>query len=109
MEGVIAKLFYINLLLAKKLTNKFTSMKKHLLFFFVFLFSLATSATTFDDWTSDTRENSTSEKTYALTVDKGSTLSFDWFVSSEENYDIFYIYLDDVCFWQTSGEHSVMP
>ena len=106
MGGIIAKPFYINLLLTKKLTNKFTSMKKHLLFFFVFLFSLATSATTFDDWTSDTRENSTSEKTYALTVDKGSTLSFDWFVSSEENYDIFYIYLDEVCFWQTSGEHS---
>ena len=82
-------------------------MKKHLLSLFVFLFSLTANSSTFEDWTSsNTADGSTSEQNYVLTVDKGITLSFDWFVSSEENYDFLEIYLDDYRFWQASGEYS---
>ena len=59
---------------------------------------------TFDDWTSTNREDgSFSSKTYTFTVQGESTLSFDWWVSSESGYDKLIVTLDETAILEKSG------
>ena len=59
---------------------------------------------TFDDWTStNTAHGSVSSKTYTFTVQGESTLSFDWWVSSEAGYDKLIATLDGTAILEKSG------
>ena len=59
---------------------------------------------TFDDWTSpNTADGSFSSKTYTFTVQGESTLSFDWWVSSESGYDKLIVTLDGTTILDKSG------
>ena len=59
---------------------------------------------TFDDWTStNTAPSSVSSKTYTFTVQGESTLSFDWWVSSESGYDKLIATLDGTAILEKSG------
>ena len=51
----------------------------------------------FDDWTSDNSgmDDSESSKTYTFTLTEVSTLSFDWYVSSESGWDKLTVTLND--------------
>ena len=63
---------------------------------------------TFDDWTStNTAPSSVSSKTYTFTVQGESTLSFDWWVSSESGYDKLIATLDGTAILEKSGITSV--
>ena len=60
-----------------------------------------------DDWTSDNHEHgSTSLKEYTLDVAAGSTLEFDWLVSSEASFDWLTVTLDGVQILRESGVKS---
>ena len=60
-----------------------------------------------DDWTSDNHEHgSTSLKEYTLDVAAGSTLEFDWLVSSESSFDWFTVTLDGEQILRESGVKS---
>ncbi len=60
---------------------------------------------TFDDWTStNTAHGSVSSKTYTFTVQGESTLSFDWWVSSENGYDKLIVTLDGSTILEKSGD-----
>ena len=60
---------------------------------------------TFDDWTStNTAPSSVSSKTYTFTVQGESTLSFDWWVSSESGYDKLIVTLDETAILEKSGD-----
>ena len=62
---------------------------------------------TFDDWTStNTAHGSVSSKTYTFTVQGESTLSFDWWVSSESGYDKLIATLDGTAILEKSGTTS---
>lgn len=62
---------------------------------------------TFDDWTStNTAHSSVSSKTYTFTVQGESTLSFDWWVSSEAGYDKLIVTLDGTAILEKSGDTS---
>jgi hypothetical protein len=62
---------------------------------------------TFDDWTStNTAHGSVSSKTYTFTVQGESTLSFDWWVSSEAGYDKLIATLDGTAILEKSGDTS---
>ncbi|MBO5262627.1 MAG: leucine-rich repeat protein [Bacteroidaceae bacterium] len=61
----------------------------------------------FDAWTStNTANSSTSQKSYTLEVTEGSVLTFDWKVSSENNYDWLIITLDGTQILKKSGSYS---
>ena len=61
----------------------------------------------FEDWTSTNRNNgSSSSHTYTIAAKKGDILSFDWKVSSEAGYDIFYVSLNGTNLLKTSGEQE---
>ena len=61
----------------------------------------------FDDWTSTNHGNgSTSSKTYTFTTVGGAFLSFDWWVSSETNYDKLIVTLDGTTILEKSGSQS---
>lgn len=58
-------------------------------------------------WTSTNHEdNSVSEETFTFTLSTEGTLLFDWFVSSEGNYDWLRVYLDDMTILEVSGVDS---
>ena len=60
-----------------------------------------------DDWTSDNHEHgSTSLKEYTLDVAAGSTLEFDWLVSSEGSFDWLTVTLDGEQILRESGVKS---
>ena len=62
---------------------------------------------TFDDWTStNTAHGSVSSKTYTFSVQGESTLSFDWWVSSEAGYDKLIATLDGTAILEKSGDTS---
>ena len=62
---------------------------------------------TFDDWTStNTAHDSYSSKTYTFNVQGESTLSFDWWVSSESGYDKLIVTLDGTAILEKSGDTS---
>ena len=55
-------------------------------------------------WTSTNHEdNSVSEETFTFTLSTEGTLLFDWFVSSEGNYDWLRVYLDGMMVLEVSG------
>ena len=61
----------------------------------------------FDNWTStNTAHGSTSSKTYNFTVPATTTLTFNWSVSSETNYDYLYVILDGATVLSKSGNSS---
>ena len=61
----------------------------------------------FDAWTStNTANSSTSQKSYTLEVTEGCVLTFDWEVSSENNYDWLIITLDGTQILKKSGSYS---
>ena len=64
--------------------------------------------TTFDSWTSTNQgqSGSTSSHKYKFDAIVGSKLSFDWSVSSEANYDKFYVILDGTTVLTKSGIES---
>ena len=65
----------------------------------------ASAHLTFDDWTStNTAHGSVSSKTYTFTVQGESTLSFDWWVSSESGYDKLIVTLDGTTILDKSGD-----
>ncbi len=56
------------------------------------------------DWESTNHEdNSTDSKTYEFSAEDGDVLSFDWYVSSEDGYDILTITLDGNTIVSSSG------
>ena len=60
---------------------------------------------TFDDWTStNTAHGSVSSKTYTFNVQGEATLSFDWWVSSENGYDNLIVTLDGTIILVESGD-----
>ena len=62
---------------------------------------------TLEDWTSPyTGGNNTSSKTYNFTLQQSSTLSFDWWVSSEVGDDELIVDLDGSTVLTKSGEKS---
>ena len=62
---------------------------------------------TFADWTSTNHNNnSISSETYTFTAAKGTTLSFDWSVSSESDYDKLIVTLDGTTILEKSGRLS---
>ena len=63
--------------------------------------------TQFEDWTSTNKgSNTTSTQIYTFDVTVGAKLTFDWSVSSEEDYDWLYIYLDGTRILKKSGLES---
>ena len=56
----------------------------------------------FDPWTS-TNTSSGSYKTYTLETQVGSVLTFDYNVSSEQNYDKFNVLIDGTVIFSASG------
>ena len=62
---------------------------------------------TFADWTSTNHSSSsTSSETYTFTAAASATLSFDWWVSSETNYDKLIVTLDGTTILEKSGSQS---
>ena len=62
---------------------------------------------TLEDWTSPyTERNCTSSKTYNFTLQQSSTLSFDWWVSSEPGSDKLIVVLDGSTVLTKSGGDS---
>lgn len=58
----------------------------------------------FPAWTSTNHSDSTeSSKEYEFSAIPGAVLSLDYIVSSEKNYDIFSIYINNVVIFQESG------
>ena len=69
--------------------------------------STTNNATTLGSWTStNTTNNSTSSETFTFEAENGSTLSFNYSVSSEDEYDMFVITLDGTTIIEESGEES---
>ena len=61
----------------------------------------------FNAWTSTNKSHSTtSQKSYTLNVEAGYMLTFDWSVSSEQNYDWLIITLDGSEIIKKSGTQS---
>ena len=68
---------------------------------------LRTSVETMDEWTSTNKNHSsTSQNEYTFDVEAGDTLSFNWSVSSETNYDYLTITLDGTQIVRQSGTNS---
>ena len=66
-----------------------------------------TTTNTTGSWTStNTSHGSTSSNTYTFTAYSGSTLSFNYWVSSQSNYDYLYVLLDGSTVLSKSGEQS---
>ena len=63
---------------------------------------------TFDDWTSTNTgtHSSTSQGSYTLEATEGGVLTFDWSVSSENNYDWLIITIDGTQILKKSGSNS---
>ena len=63
---------------------------------------------TFEDWTSTNKgvASSTSKMEYSITTEVGDILEFDWYVSSESNYDKLTITIDGKQILQKSGSYS---
>ena len=62
---------------------------------------------TFADWTSTNHSSSsTSSETYTFTAAASATLSFNWWVSSETNYDKLIVTLDGTTILEKSGSQS---
>ena len=98
-------------------------MKKIYFLFVALLLTLSAGAQTIPGWTStNTAHSSTSSTTYVLVVGAGSTLTFDWEVGSESNYDWFTVTLDGsekikksgsqsgnyACEFATAGTHTLV-
>ncbi len=98
-------------------------MKKIYLFLIALLLTLGAGAQTIPGWKStNTAHSSTSSTTYVLVVGAGSTLTFDWEVGSESNYDWFIVTLDGsekikksgnqsgnyTCEFATAGTHTLV-
>ena len=67
----------------------------------------AVTSNNFDDWTSTNHsKNSSSSNTYLFEAKAGDILTFDWCVSSEDDYDEFTITLDGTILVDVSGERS---
>ena len=82
-------------------------MKKIYFFLIALLLTLSAGAQTIPGWTStNTTHSSTSSTTYVLVVGAGSTLTFDWEVGSESNYDWFTVTLDGSEKIKKSGSQS---
>ena len=83
------------------------TMKKIYFLFVALLLTLSAGAQTIPGWTStNTADGSSSSTTYVLVVSAGSTLTFDWEVGSESNYDWFTITLDGNEMVKKSGVDS---
>ena len=74
----------------------------------VLLCSVGVSASTYSDWTSTNKGQSstTSSNTYTITANVGDVLTFDWLVSSESNYDKLIITIGGTEILNKSGELS---
>ena len=98
-------------------------MKKIYFLLVALLLTLSAGAQTIPGWTStNTAHSSTSSTTYVLVVGAGSTLTFDWEVGSESNYDWFTVTLDGsekikksgsqsgsyTCEFATAGTHTLV-
>lgn len=69
--------------------------------------STTNNAMTLGSWTStNTTNSSTSSETFTFEAENGSTLSFNYSVSSEDEYDMFVITLDGTTIIEESGEKS---
>lgn len=66
-----------------------------------------TSPTTFEDWISTNRSNSsTSDKTFSFSVVSGTVLSFDYTVSSESGYDYLIVKINGTEVLKDSGNKT---
>ena len=74
----------------------------------VLLCSMGVSAATYSDWvsTNEGQSSTTSSNTYTITANAGDVLTFDWFVSSESNYDKLIITIGGTEILNKSGELS---
>ena len=80
---------------------------KGLLIALLFISASGLYAQTFSDWTSTNKSHgTTSQNSYTLNVVNGSVLTFDWAVSSENNYDWLIVTLNGSEILKRSGSQS---